>query len=190
MDHAVTKNAHNERAGNVMNISVNVNTRGLAPSAGTTRSAKVPPPRFGVLLGGALDEGAKNSGRWPKGGGMENTNAIKMAEYQQQVALHNRRVRQEEQRRQRDIDIMMSKDASGFRGGGGGGGGGGGAAGGFGFGGSLLRDHLDQGKVGGGGAKMDFYDTTSPLQQQGLGAIREMDEHVGSEYDEYEPARR
>jgi hypothetical protein len=40
-DHAVTKNGHNEKFDNAMNISINVNTRGLAPAEGPKRSAKV-----------------------------------------------------------------------------------------------------------------------------------------------------
>jgi hypothetical protein len=41
VDHAVTKNGHNEKFDNAMNISINVNTRGLAPAEGPKRSAKV-----------------------------------------------------------------------------------------------------------------------------------------------------
>jgi hypothetical protein len=51
-DHAVTQNLHNELHGNQMDINVNVNTRGLPPVDGMRRSARVPPPRFGVMVGG------------------------------------------------------------------------------------------------------------------------------------------
>jgi hypothetical protein len=63
-----------------------------------------------------------NSGRWPKGGGMEQTRARKAAEQQQAMALHARQQQREAQRRQREVDAMMSKDASRGAGAGAGGG--------------------------------------------------------------------